>query len=206
MPWPTRMRAWTSTIWCGTRLSRVGPAGKVHADRRPRPSDHPTGVQLCVPRPPWHDDRPCAQRGAEEPERDFSEMVQGMHDPQHIGIVRPRWRRWFGLIAQATQLVMGEAASRLAVTEIVEDKSSEAAEVQAWCVSKLHPVIGTRHMCAIVGTGHDAVNTPEFMGTGRSSMIDLAGPFTGPTVDRASWSGSSEPPGDGHATAPAGHY
>lgn len=133
-------------------------------------------------------------------------MVQGMHDPQHIGIVRPRWRRWFGLIAQATQLVMGEAASRLAVTEIVEDKSSEAAEVQAWCVSKLHPVIGTRHMCAIVGTGHDAVNTPEFMGTGRSSMIDLAGPFTGPTVDRASWSGSSEPPGDGHATAPAGHY
>lgn len=143
----------------------------------------------------------------------FAEMIQEMYDPSHTGIVGPRWRRWFGLIAKATQTVLGEAASLVAVTEIgsdpqlikllaaatgprdpalanallaeiVNNKSTEAAEVQAWCVSKLHPLISNQQMRAILGTGYDAVNVTEFMDTGQTLLVDLASPALGPQSSR----------------------
>lgn len=138
----------------------------------------------------------------------FIEMVQEMYDPKQAGIVGPRWRRWFGLIARATQLVLGERASLVAIadiggdrdlvsklasavepldrglsrsimSEIVENRSSEAAEVLSWCVSKLQPLVATRQMRATLGTGHDAVDVRELMDSGTTLLVDLASPTLG---------------------------
>ncbi|WP_185975800.1 type IV secretory system conjugative DNA transfer family protein [Tessaracoccus rhinocerotis] len=144
---------------------------------------------------------------------DFAEMVQNMYDRGNTGIVGPRWRRWFSLLAQATRAVMGDAASLVAVTEIgsdvalvknlaeavrpldrmlhqtlmteiVNNRSQEAGDMQAWCVSKLNPVIQSRYMRAILGTGYDAVDVTELMDDGRSLLVDLATPTLGTQSSR----------------------
>lgn len=143
----------------------------------------------------------------------FIEMVQLMYDAGHTGIVGPRWRRWFGLIAKAAHRALGERASLVAITEIggdvarvaklaraiadtdpalakslmdeiVNNRSNEAAEMLAWSISKLHPIVSTAQMRAILGTGHDAVDMRGFMDDGKSVLVDLASPKLGVPASR----------------------
>lgn len=138
----------------------------------------------------------------------FAELVQEMYDPGNEGIVGPRWRRWFGLIALATHHALGEQASLVAVTEIgsdparvkrladmlgpthpqiaksivdeiVNDRSNEVASVLAWCIAKLHPLIATGTTRSILGSGADAVDVASFMDEGKTLLVDLASPGLG---------------------------
>ncbi|MFT4187310.1 MAG: ATP-binding protein [Aeromicrobium sp.] len=153
---------------------------------------------------------------AEEVERAveaFSEFIQMMYDPRREGIVGPRWKRWFGLLAKAAHQALGEEASLVAVAdigsdtqrveklakaimavdlvtakslldEIVKNRSNEAAEVLAWTVSKLQPMFATRHMRAILGTGRDAVDVGACMDDGTTLLVDLASPMLGTQASR----------------------
>lgn len=138
----------------------------------------------------------------------FAEMIQMMYDPNHEGIVGPRWRGWFGMIARACYHALGNEASLVAITEagsdvarvkqlalaiartkpalaktlfdeIVNNRSSEASELLGWCVSKLRPLVSTGAMRTILGTGHDAVDVADFVDNGRTLLIDLASPVLG---------------------------
>ena len=148
---------------------------------------------------------------AEQVERvidSFVEMVQMMYDPNHEGMVGARWRRWFGLLAQGTEALLGERASLVAVSAIAGDRErinrlasalsqshrglsqnitneigrlpdKEANEMLSWAVSKLQPLISTTQMRAIIGTGYDAVDVGAAMDDGESLLIDLASPVLG---------------------------
>lgn len=138
----------------------------------------------------------------------FAELVQEMYDPGNEGIVGPRWRRWFSLIALATHHALGEQASLVAVAEIgsdparlkrladglgsrhphlaksivdeiVNDRSNEAASLLAWCIAKLQPLIATGMTRAILGTGADAVDVAAAMDRGETLLVDLASPGLG---------------------------
>jgi hypothetical protein len=143
----------------------------------------------------------------------FTEMVQSMYDPRQDGIVGPRWRRWFGLIARATAVLFGERASLVHVTAIASDMrrvrsladrireidpelshrlineyarlaDKEATELVSWGVSKLHPLVSSSAMRAILGTGADAVDVKKAMEDGRGLLIDLATPTLGAPSSR----------------------
>lgn len=143
----------------------------------------------------------------------LNDMVQSIYDPENTGIVGPRWRRWFSILAKATFLATGNSASLVAVTEIgsdiervkrlaaairydhpelaktltdeiVNDRSSDAASLLAWCTSKLHPLISTGPMRATLGTGNDAVDVSTFIDDGKTLLVDLASPSLGETTSR----------------------
>lgn len=143
----------------------------------------------------------------------FAEMVQQMYDPKNTGIVGPRWRSWFSLIARATFHALGDEASLVSITEIgsdtervrrladrirpdhpqlakslmdeiVNNRSAEAADLLSWCVSKLRPLVSTGQMRSILGTGHNAIHAREFVDAGKTLLIDLASPVLGEPASR----------------------
>lgn len=143
----------------------------------------------------------------------FIEMIQHMYDPKHEGIVGPRWRRWFGLLARGTHAALGDQASIMAATEIgtdvdrvkrlalalrgshpelskslideiVKDRSNEAASLLAWCVSKLQPLLSTGVARAALGTGRNTIDPTDVLDHGKTMLVDLASPVVGETTAR----------------------
>jgi hypothetical protein len=144
---------------------------------------------------------------------EFIELIQKMVDPQHTGMVGPRWKRWFNLIARAVVLHFGSSASLLHITAVASDldrvrslvarirpvdpelsgllmaevgslRGEEAATMSAWAMSKFHPLIASRAMRQIVGTGVDSVDVDAVVADRGGLLVDLAAPILGASAAR----------------------
>lgn len=145
--------------------------------------------------------------------QEFIELVQDMLDPRQEGIVGPRWKRWFSLIADGVVAHFGLRASLLHVTAVASDlsrvrslatriapthpelanhllaevgnlKGDDAATLTSWAMSKLHPLVASRAMRAILGTGVDAVDVDEAMNGSGGLLVDLGSPVLGASSAR----------------------
>lgn len=61
----------------------------------------------------------------------FAEMVQRSQDPNHQGMVGPRWRRWFTLISLGARQLLGERSNLVAVAAIASDMDRVRALARA---------------------------------------------------------------------------
>lgn len=170
-----------STVAAHLRVVRHGDAG------RPVPVDV------------FGDDRDTQQRAIEA----FVAYVQERFDPRHEGMVGARWRAWFGLIAEGTIALLGPRASLVAVVlvsiskervgrlatalqashpelsgrlrrEIADVSGKESVDLFSWAASKLHPLMASDRIRAILGTGVDAVDLGAVIRNRQGLVIDLA--------------------------------
>ena len=143
----------------------------------------------------------------------FAEMIQRAQDPDNKGMVGPRWKRWFTLIARATVLVLGADANLVAVAAIASDMDrvrelakavrphdaeiahrleseygrlggENAADMVSWGVSKLGALLGTEKARWVFGAGPDAVDVRAAMDEGMSLLVDLGAHRLGEPVGR----------------------
>lgn len=132
----------------------------------------------------------------------FTEMIQQAQDPHSQGMVGPRWRRWFTLIAQAAALHLGPDATLVSVAAIASDmgrvraladavrsrdpdlahrlhneygrlKGDEADGLVSWGISKLGPMLSGEQTRWIFGAGPDGVDVRAAMDAGQSLLVDL---------------------------------
>lgn len=139
---------------------------------------------------------------------EFVELVQSMFDPRGEGIVGPRWRRWFGLLADGVCAWFGPRATLVHVVAVAADiarvnalaarlaprhpelaqrlraeigmlRGEEATNLTSWALSKFQPLVGQRAMREIVGRPDDSVDVARLMDSGGSLLVDLGGPTLG---------------------------
>ncbi|PPI01186.1 hypothetical protein C5C95_03350 [Rathayibacter sp. AY1B7] len=144
---------------------------------------------------------------------EFIELVQTIFDPRSEGIVGPRWRTWFALLAEASFVVFGPATSIATLVAIGGDmrrvahvarvaqklgsvagerlaaeygdlSQKEAIEVTSWAISKLHELVSGHTMRRTLGTGIDAVDVDAVMADGTPLLIDLGSPALGAPTAR----------------------
>jgi hypothetical protein len=154
---------------------------------------HPVPVNVF-----GHTDRAVRERSVEE----FVELMQAIYDPRGEGIVGPRWRTWFSLLAETGYDVFGgrtsivslaviggdldrvrklaqiasangsEAGGRL-LTEYGRIEGKEATELTSWAMSKLHALVSSHAMRRTLGTGVDAIHVDAVMDEGTPLLVDL---------------------------------
>ena len=175
-------------------LARILPAQVIASTTFIRHSDtaHPVPLNILT------GDEAAIERAIDT----FAEMMQQMYDPKHEGIVGPRWRRWFGLVALGCFAHFGERASLVHVAAVASDMTrvktlasqvssthpelahrlqreyialpdSESSQIVSWGVSKLHPLVASQAMRDIIGTGADAVDVLTLMNERRALVVDL---------------------------------
>ncbi len=132
----------------------------------------------------------------------WAEMIQRGFDPEGKGMVGPRWRRFFGLVAHGVAELYGHEASLLAVTALSGDMDrvgklaralqpvnlqlanrllseygklppNEAAELVSWAVSKFQPLLASPSTRWVLGNSGRGVDMRRLMDSGSSLAIDL---------------------------------
>ncbi|ABL80546.1 hypothetical protein Noca_1027 [Nocardioides sp. JS614] len=132
----------------------------------------------------------------------FAEMVQHAMDPEGTGIVGPRWRRWFALIANGVAEYFGPEATLVTVAAVASDservrllsqrlieRGSEigrrllseygrqskdsAGDTTSWAASKFQPILSSTATRAVLGTPGAGLDVLKLMESGRSLAVDL---------------------------------
>lgn len=136
------------------------------------------------------------------------EMLYAIYDPQRSGIVGPRFERCFRQVMDALHLLLGDRATislvpevlldrervravaqavavkdpnlaRALRSELVENQSNEFGDLLAWVSSKFDPLVRSRLMRNVFGSGMEMIDVAEVMRRGDVLLIDLAAPRVG---------------------------
>lgn len=132
----------------------------------------------------------------------FAEMMQRAFDPNGSGFVGPRWRRWFGLIANGTHALLGDDATLVSVAAIASDmdrvkrlamrlkaidpelahrlnaeygnlSNDSSGDLVSWASSKFQPLLASDPTRWILGTPGPGIDVLDTMETRTSLAIDL---------------------------------
>lgn len=142
---------------------------------------------------------------------DIGQMFYELFDPKQTGIVGPRFEDRIAHALRGLALLRGPRASLLDVPLMLEHKgmraaldaaltdpreklwwrnesrntkSSDYADLVAWCNSKFERFSASPALRAILGSGHDAYDPTGVMDDGRIVLVDLAKGQIGATASR----------------------
>ncbi|WP_288338253.1 type IV secretory system conjugative DNA transfer family protein [uncultured Gordonia sp.] len=142
---------------------------------------------------------------------DIGQMFYELFDPKHTGIVGPRFEDRIAHALRGLVVLRGPKASLLDVPLMLEHegmrqtlaavltdpreklwwqnemrnkKSSDYADLVAWCNSKFERFSASPALRAILGSGHDCYDPIGAMDDGRIILVDLAKGRIGETTSR----------------------
>lgn len=137
----------------------------------------------------------------------FLELLYEIFDPTRMGIIGPRFERWFALIARAARALLGNRANLAAMQAIAVDVDSmklaasriqgrepevarsiltefctsttDRGETIGWTNAKFQRLLGSPHLRGILQTGADALDFAQRLHERSIVLVDLAMPTLG---------------------------
>ena len=208
-----------SAIAKGHGLTFFDPHGStIDAVLRSLPGEYARRVRVVrlgnadspVPLGIWESDDPVKE---ERTISDLCELFTDLFDPNHEGIVGPRWERWFSTFAKAAIALLGRRASFEAIgvlsqsqgnmlkvykalgdawpelsetikEEFGKDRSSDFQATLAWFLAKFQRVTSVEQLRRTLGAGCNALDFANAIDTDAVTLIDLASPTLGTQAAR----------------------